>query len=58
MFACVIALIVYQLGLAFTGSIQIGGLIAAVILIAGLLYLLFRPYHEAARLTETVAAKV
>ena len=53
-FAYVIALIVYQLGLAFTGSMQIAGLIVAIVLLLGLIYLLFRPYKEATRLTEKV----
>ena len=56
-FAYVIALIVYQLGLAFTGGVQIGGLIVAIVLLLGLIYLLFRPYKEATRLSSAVAAK-
>ena len=56
-FAYVIALIVYQLGLLFTGGVQIIGLIVAVALLAFLLYMLFRPYKEATRLTATAAAK-
>ena len=53
-FAYVVALIVFQLGLLFTGGVQIVGLIAAVILLAILLYMLFRPYKEATRLTSPV----
>jgi len=56
-FAYVIALIVYQLGLAFTGGMQIAGLIVAIILLLGLLYMLFRPYKEATRLSDAVTAK-
>ena len=56
-FAYVIALIVYQLGLLFTGGVQIVGLIVAVVLLAFLLYMLFRPYKEATRLTNIAAAK-
>ncbi len=56
-FAYVIALIVYQLGLAFTGGIQIAGLIVAIVLLLALLYMLFRPYKEATRLSDTVTAK-
>jgi len=55
-FAYVIALIVY-LGLAFTGGMQIGGLIVAIALLLAILYLLFRPYKEATRLSDAVAAK-
>ena len=50
-FAYVIALIVYQLGLLFTGGVQIVGLIVAVALLAFLIYMLFRPYKEATRLS-------
>ena len=56
-FAYIIALIVYQLGLAFTGGIQIAGLIVAILLLLGLLYMLFRPYKEATRLSDAVTAK-
>ena len=42
-FAYIIALIVYQLGLFFSGNGQIIGLIFAVLFIALLLFLLFRP---------------
>ena len=56
-FAYVIALIVYQLGLLFTGSVQIVGLIVAVALLAFLIYMLFRPYKEATRLTAAAAVK-
>jgi len=56
-FAYVIALIVYQLGLAFTGSMQLGGLIVAIALLLAILYLLFRPYKEATRLSDAVTAK-
>ena len=42
-FAYVIALIVYQIGGLITGEVAFGvGTIVAVVLIAGLLYLLFR----------------
>jgi len=51
-FAYVIALIVYQLICAFTGTVHVAGLIAAIILLAAILYMLFfRKYREATRLT-------
>ncbi|MCD8115554.1 MAG: ferrous iron transport protein B [Oscillospiraceae bacterium] len=50
-FAYVVALITYQLGLLFVGAANVIGLIVALILLAGLLYLLFRPYKEATTLT-------
>jgi ferrous iron transport protein B len=57
-FAYVIALIVYQLGLLFTGGVQAVGLIVALILLAFLLYMLFRPYKEATRLDSKAAVRV
>ena len=41
-FAYVIALIVYQFGIAFSGTPNVIGLIAAIVLTVGILYLLFR----------------
>ena len=45
-FAYVMALIVYQLGLLFSGSVHVPGTVAAAAFTALLLYLLFRPYKE------------
>ena len=42
-FAYAVSLIVYQLGLLFTGSVNVVGLIFAIIVLAGLIFLLFRP---------------
>ena len=53
-FAYVISLIINQLGAAFTGNLNIIGLIAAVVLLAGLVYMLVRPYKQATRLTAAV----
>ncbi len=50
-FAYVCALIVYQLGRRFTGSINPLGLAAAVILLALICWQLIKPYSEATRLT-------
>ncbi len=50
-FAYVVGLIVYQLGLLFTGSTQIVGLVIALALLACILFQLFRPYKEAQKLT-------
>lgn len=41
-FAYIISLIIYQIGCAFSGDVHTVGLIVAVLLLAGLLYLLFR----------------
>ena len=50
-FAYVVSMIVFQLGLAFTGSLNVVGLIVAVALLALLCWQLFRPYKEASKLT-------
>lgn len=41
-FAYIISLIVYQIGLVFVGDINVIGFIAALICLAGILYMLFR----------------
>ncbi len=48
-FAYAVSLIVYQLGLAFTGQINVVGFVCALIVLALLLYLLFRPYKDVNR---------
>ena len=55
-FAYVIAFIVYQLGLLFTGSVNVLGTSSAAVLTAGILYMLFRPYKESGTLTAKVRA--
>ncbi len=54
LFAYVIALMVNQFGLLFTGDVNIIGLIFAIAVLVFLLYMLFRPYRESTRLTRTV----
>ena len=49
-FAYVVALIINQLGNAFTGNVNVLGLIVAIVLLIGILYMLVRPYKEATRL--------
>ncbi|MBO4685186.1 MAG: ferrous iron transporter B, partial [Lachnospiraceae bacterium] len=47
-FAYVIALLIYQFGLLFTGSVNVIGLIFAIAFLAGIIYMLFvKKYHEA-----------
>ena len=53
-FAYVIALMVNQFGGLFTGNVSIIGLIVAVALLIGMIYLLFKPYREATKLTTVV----
>ncbi len=53
--AYITAFIIYNIGAMFTGEGNIIGLIIAIALCAGIIWLLFRPYKEAERL-ETVKA--
>ena len=52
--AYVVALMINQFGGLFTGNVNVPGVIAAVLLLAGILYMLFRPYKEATKLRTTV----
>ncbi len=54
-FAYLVAMMIYQFGSAFTGNISIVGLAAAIIVFAGMMYMLFlKPYRESTKLTKTV----
>ena len=49
-FAYLIALMINLFGNAFTGSLNVIGLIAAIAALALIIYMLFKPYKEAAKL--------
>ena len=51
-FAYLIALMINQFGNAFTGSLNVIGLIAAIVVLAGMIYMLFKPYKEAVKLSD------
>ena len=52
-FAYVIALMIYQFGKLFAGSVNVVGLIFAIAFLAGIVYMLFvKKYHEAKTLTK------
>ena len=53
-FAYVVALMINQFGNAFTGSLNILGLIAAIAALALIVYMLFKPYKEATKLSAKV----
>ena len=53
-FAYVVSLIVFQIGKVFVGGVNPIGLVAAVALLALLLWQLFKPYQEATHLTQKV----
>ena len=56
-FAYVIALCINQIGGAFTGNLNVIGLIISILLIAFMLFMLFKPYKEANKLTKKVKIK-
>ena len=53
-FAYLVAFVVTQVGSAFTGNMNVIGLVLAIAIIVFALYMLFRPYKEAERLTQEV----
>ena len=53
-FAYLCALMVNQFGKAFTGDLSIIGLVAAIAALAFIIYMLFRPYKEATKLSTKV----
>ena len=57
-FAYCVALMINQFGNAFTGNLNILGLIVALALLVGMIYMLFKPYQEATRLTSKSAGKI
>ncbi len=55
LFAYAVSLMIYQFGSIFTGSINVIGLIAAVLVLAFIVYMLFfKKYHEATTLNKKV----
>ena len=54
-FAYAVALMIYQFGRLFTGNVSVIGLIAALAVLGGMIYMLFfRKYQEATKLTKKV----
>ena len=53
-FAYVVALMINQFGNAFTGSLNIIGLVAAIAALVLIIYMLVRPYKEATKLSTKV----
>ena len=58
LFAYAVALIVYQLGLVFTGAGVTFGTVAAFALAAVMVWLLFRPYDESDTLDSRMSVEV
>ena len=57
-FAYAISLMINQFGNAFTGHLNILGLIFAIAVLGFLLYLLFQPYREPQKLSSKAAANI
>ena len=58
LFAYAIALMIYQFGRIFTGGVNVIGLIAAILVLGGFVYMLFfKKYKEATTLTQKVRVK-
>ncbi len=53
-FAYAMALVVYQLGMLFTGNGNVIGSAAAIIIVVFVIYMLVKPYKEAKTLTKNV----
>lgn len=53
-FAYVVSLMIYQFGSAFSGNLNIVGLIFAIAILAIMVYMILRPYKSAAKLNGTV----
>lgn len=56
-FAYAIALVVYQLGILFSDNGNLPGSIAAIAIVAVILFMLFKPYKESDRLTKKVMTR-
>jgi len=50
-------LMIYQIGSAISGNVNVLGLIVAVAVAAGMVYMLFKPYKESEVFTGTVSVK-
>ena len=57
-FAYAVSLMVYQFGSLFTGNGNIIGVIFAVVILAFILFMLFKPYKESTTLSNDIKVKV
>ena len=57
-FAYAVSLIIYQLGMLFTGSGNVLGTIVAILFVAVIVYLLVRPYKESETLRSDLKTRV
>ncbi len=52
-FAYAVSLMINQIGGAVTGNLNVIGLLCAIVVLGGMLYMLFRPYKEATKLSSS-----
>ncbi|MGN0690264.1 MAG: nucleoside recognition domain-containing protein, partial [Oscillospiraceae bacterium] len=57
-FAYAVSFIIYQFGLLFTGSVNVVGLIFAILVLAFMVYMLIRPYKESNNLKSNRKVRV
>lgn len=57
LFAYAVSLMIYQIGSIFTGNLNVIGLICAVIVLAFMLYMIFKPYKESTKLTKNLKVR-
>ncbi len=53
-FAYIVSLCIYQIGSAFTGNLNVLGLVVSLLFIALVLFLVLRPYKEPTKLTKKI----
>ncbi len=54
LFAYAVALMIYQFGSLFTGNLHVTGFIFALVILAGVVYQLIKPYRESTKLIANV----
>lgn len=57
-FAYAVSFCLFQLGSAFTGNVNVIGLVVAVAVIVFTVYMLFKPYKESTKLTKNIKIKL
>lgn len=57
LFAYAVSFVIYQVGSAFVGSMNIAGVIISAMLVLFMIYMLAKPYKEATKLTKKVNIK-
>lgn len=56
-FAYAVSLVIYQVGMLFSGNVNIIGIIFAAAVVIFITYMLVKPYHDSNKLTKKISAK-